>query len=240
MSLNTSIKLENFIVNKAPAKAFYIPNFINEEEEKIILKKLYEAPKPKWVQLSNRRLQNWGGFPHSKGMVAETIPSWLKTYMQRIDALNLLDGNNTNHVLVNEYLSGQGIMPHVDGPIFYPTITTINLGSHTVLDIYRPFDSENSDITNIEENDSSTQSTLNGRKIGSLMLERRSLLVLQEDLYTKYLHGIAEKSTDVIDDSIFNVDEISYSLGDILNRETRVSLTIRYFPKVLKFKLGKI
>ncbi|KAB7507765.1 Alpha-ketoglutarate-dependent dioxygenase alkB-like protein 6 [Armadillidium nasatum] len=130
--------------------------------------------------------------------------------------------------------------PHVDGPIFYPTITTINLGSHTVLDIYRPFDSENSDITNIEENDSSTQSTLNARKIGSLLLERRSLLVLQEDLYTKYLHGIAEKPTDVIDDLIFNLDEISYSLGDILNRETRVSLTIRYFPKVLKFKLGKI
>ena len=32
------------------------------------------APKPKWKQLSNRRLQNWGGQPHPKGMIAEKLP----------------------------------------------------------------------------------------------------------------------------------------------------------------------
>ncbi|MCL4126001.1 UNVERIFIED_CONTAM: hypothetical protein GTU68_045408, partial [Idotea baltica] len=95
---------------QAPPKALYIPNFISEEEEKILLQKVYEAPKPKWVHLSNRRLQNWGGLPHPKGMVAEPLPQWLKSCMTKVDALNLFNGNVTNHVLVNEYLSGQGIM----------------------------------------------------------------------------------------------------------------------------------
>lgn len=33
------------------------------------------APLPKWTQLTHRRLQNWGGIPHSRGMIAEEIPS---------------------------------------------------------------------------------------------------------------------------------------------------------------------
>lgn len=55
--------------------ARYIPNFITEEEERQILKHVDTVPLPKWTQLSNRRLQNWGGIPHPKGMIAEEIPS---------------------------------------------------------------------------------------------------------------------------------------------------------------------
>lgn len=47
---------------------------MSEEEENEIIKNVYQAPLPKWTQLSNRRLQNWGGIPHSKGMIAEDIP----------------------------------------------------------------------------------------------------------------------------------------------------------------------
>lgn len=56
----------------------YIPNFITEEEEKEILLKINSVPIPKWTQLSHRRLQNWGGIPHPKGMIAEEIPQVLK------------------------------------------------------------------------------------------------------------------------------------------------------------------
>lgn len=55
--------------------AIYIPNFITEEEELEIIKHVNNAPLPKWTQLSHRRLQNWGGIPHPKGMIAEEIPS---------------------------------------------------------------------------------------------------------------------------------------------------------------------
>lgn len=66
-----------FFFYQAPPSVYYIPNFITESEEKIIVDKVNTAPKPKWTQLSNRRLQNWGGIPHSKGMISEPIPQVL-------------------------------------------------------------------------------------------------------------------------------------------------------------------
>lgn len=57
-----------------PDNVFYIPDFISEAEEKLLYDKVYSAPKPKWVQLAHRRLQNWGGLPHPKGMVQEDLP----------------------------------------------------------------------------------------------------------------------------------------------------------------------
>lgn len=55
--------------------AQYVPNFISREEEGQIIKHINAVPLPKWTRLSNRRLQNWGGIPHPKGMIAEEIPS---------------------------------------------------------------------------------------------------------------------------------------------------------------------
>ena len=48
------------------------------------------------------------------------------------------ENSPANHVLLNEYTPGQGIMPHVDGNLFFPTITTVNLGSHAILKFYDP------------------------------------------------------------------------------------------------------
>nr|XP_045598452.1 alpha-ketoglutarate-dependent dioxygenase alkB homolog 6-like isoform X2 [Procambarus clarkii] len=192
------------------------------------MQQIYAAPKPKWKELAHRRLQNWGGLPHPKGMVAEPIPSWLQEQMEKITALRAFGDKTPNHVLVNEYLPGQGIMPHVDGPMFYPTISTINVGSHSVLDLYTPLPS----------NEGMEQSqSLSRRHIGSLLLEARSLLILQEDMYTHYLHGISQVTQDTLSQDMFNFEQCSSMLGDVLTRGKRISLTIRHVPKVLKAKL---
>uniref|UniRef100_A0A671U7C4 AlkB homolog 6 n=1 Tax=Sparus aurata TaxID=8175 RepID=A0A671U7C4_SPAAU len=78
------------------------------------------SPKTKWTQLSGRRLQNWGGLPHPKGMLAEKMPDWLQTYCEKISSLGAFSGKTANHVLVNEYKQGEGIMPHEDGPLNLP------------------------------------------------------------------------------------------------------------------------
>lgn len=139
---------------------------------------------------------------------------------------------NANHVLVNEYLPGQGIMPHFDGPLFYPIITTISCGSHTVLEFQKKEDEDGqADVENI-----SNTSLMNKF---NLLVERRSLLILKDDLYTRYQHSISEVATDVVDDDIKNLSQCgdSPNFGDRMNREKRVSLTIRHVPKTSKMKL---
>lgn len=41
-----------------------------------------------------------------------------------------------NHVLVNEYKPGEGIMAHEDGAAYWPVVATVSLGASIVLDIY--------------------------------------------------------------------------------------------------------
>lgn len=160
--------------------------------------------------------------PHKNGMFAEPIPSWLELYMKKIDSLKVFEEKNANHVLINEYLPGQGIMPHSDGQLFYPTVTTINCLSHTVLEFQ---DNQNETI----------------RKVCNLLLEPRSLLILQDDMYKLYLHSISEQDHDIISDDIVNLKYCSgkYETGQRLDRSTRISVTIRNVPKVAKIKLWR-
>ena len=73
----------------------------------------------------------------------------------------------------------------------------------------------------------------------SIILQPRSLVVFKEDMYNCYLHGIKETKTDTITEKIINPEKnCCYRIGDVLERKTRISLTIRHVPKVLKVKLG--
>ncbi|XP_072346084.1 alpha-ketoglutarate-dependent dioxygenase alkB homolog 6 isoform X2 [Scyliorhinus torazame] len=184
-------ELQCHSVHQAPATVFYIPNFITASEENYLLQQVYNSPKPKWTQLSGRRLQNWGGLPHSKGMLAEKLPVWLDNYAKKISSLGPFEGKVANHVLVNEYNPGEGIM------VYFPQT---------------------------EEN----------RYFLSLLLEPRSLLVLQDDMYMKYLHGIRPVMEDIVTEKVANLKLCNTKLGAVLRRTTRISLTIRYVPKVLK------
>ncbi|XP_069765065.1 alpha-ketoglutarate-dependent dioxygenase alkB homolog 6 isoform X2 [Narcine bancroftii] len=139
----SSCELEPYRVDQVPATVYYIPNFITVSEENYLLQQVYNSPKPKWTQLSGRRLQNWGGLPHPSGMLAEKLPDWLDKCTKKISSIGLFSGRAANHVLVNEYNPGEGIMPHEDGPLYFPTVTTISLGSQTLLDFYHPIKREN-------------------------------------------------------------------------------------------------
>lgn len=154
-------------------------------------------------------------------MIVEKIPDWLTKYFDKIKELrNLYPPENLpNHALINEYLSGQGIMPHTDGPLFYPIITTINCQSHTVLE----FTKKDSDVC------------------FKILLEPRSLLILKDELYIDYLHAISEIKCDIINNEIVNLENCckKYQTDEVLARDTRISVTIRNVPKVAKIKLWK-
>ena len=110
-------------------------------------------------------------------MIAEPIPEWLEVYMNRVNSIKGVFGEGTkaNHVLVNEYLPGNGILPHLDGPLFYPVISTISLGSAISLDFYNPIDNTKS-CDSIQFHD---------RYQFSIYVQPRSLLVLSDQLYDK-------------------------------------------------------
>ncbi|XP_072835788.2 putative RNA/DNA demethylase ALKBH6 isoform X1 [Pogona vitticeps] len=228
----TSEALEPFRLAQCPPAAYYVPDFITEGEEEHLLRQVYGAPKPKWTQLSGRRLQNWGGLPHPKGMVPEILPPWLRAYADRVSSLGVFGGRRANHVLVNEYCPGEGILPHEDGPLYFPTVTTISLGSHTLLDFYHPVSKEQP--PDGQEGKEPALQTEEQRHFLSLLLKPRSLLVLQEDMYSRYLHGIRLVSEDVITEKVANASMCGCALGATLDRRTRVSLTLRHVPKVLK------
>jgi alkylated DNA repair protein alkB family protein 6 len=231
-----NLNIEDYKV-EGPSSIYYIPGFVSEVEESYILRKVNEAPLPRWTQLSNRRLQNWGGDPHPKGMIAEALPDWLKKYTDCIGSIKgIFVGCPPNHVLVNEYRSGQGIMPHLDGPLFYPTITTISLGSHAVLNFYRPLDPGSGAEVQESSGDSATEEigSWSSRLEFSLLVQPQSLLILRDQAYDYYLHGIDEVGRDTVTEKVINAAMLGLSPGDELERSTRVSLTIRHVPKTTK------
>lgn len=84
--------------------------------------------------------------------------------------------------------------------------------------------------------------SLQTRYLTSLLLEPRSLVVVTHDMYLTYLHGITERCEDIVTEHICNLPNIQSQcqVGTSLQRDTRVSLTIRHVPKVTKLKfLGR-
>jgi len=229
---------EDFLLTAAPPSFYYIPDFISEAEEANLMRHIEQSPGPRWTQLANRRLQNWGGVPHPKGMLAEPMPPWLLPLVNRVSCVEVrtednndksqqqifTSGKGPNHVLVNEYLPGQGIMPHTDGPLFHPTIATVTLGSHTVLRLYSPLEED------------SVALPWDQREVAAVLVRRRSLVVLKDQCYSSLLHGIQEVKEDQMESSIVNLTEEEKEQR-VMARNTRISLTIRHVPKTSKLKI---
>lgn len=129
-----------------------------------------------------------------------------------------------NHCLLNEYLPGQGIMPHEDGAAYYPVVATISLGGSVVLDVTEK-KSESGDAAQVV-------------KKWRVLQEPLSLLLTTGNAYTDTLHGIAEvkEDIDLTSETVANWN----LLGDTSQIEAnggRNERTIRYsltFRDVLK------
>lgn len=146
-------------------------------------------------------------------------------------------------------------MPHTDGPLFHPVISTISCGSHTVLEFtgmppQTPPTSSSSSTLTVPSSSSSASlsapaaSAAAGavparRRDFKLLVERRSLLVLQDDMYSRYMHAIGEKTVDKITDAIANLHQCcdSRTNNEEVRREKRISLTIRHVPRTSKMTL---
>ena len=116
-----------------------------------------------------------------------------------------------------------------DGAAYHPVVCTVSLGASLCLNIYR----------------SKEDGALDPEPAWRILQEPRSLLITTEDLYTEYLHGIADLDEDV------DLSETTIANWALLRspaafetgrnrRQTRTSLTYRDVMKVSKLgnKLG--
>ncbi|CAO4374435.1 unnamed protein product [Caenorhabditis nigoni] len=74
------------------------------------------------------------------------------------------------------------------------------------------------------------------RYVGSMLLEPRSLFIMTDDAYTTMLHGIAEREDDLVEPGkVFNCTE--ELANKRLERDTRISITVRNVEKVSKLSV---
>ncbi|EJT97172.1 hypothetical protein DACRYDRAFT_119640 [Dacryopinax primogenitus] len=210
---------------------FYIRDFVTREEEQYLMRKVESAPKGKWRTLNGRRLQVWGGeLTRSNALLSQPLPPWLTDHpdlMSRIGRTDIFaktKQRQPNHVIVNEYLPGQGIFAHKDGPAYYPAVATLSLGGHGMMQYHAP---------------------LSSVPAYSLFLEPRSLVITTGELYEEYSHSIeAVDEDDLGKADITNLsllgDEWSRRVkrGETVPREKRISLTCRVVEKEAKGLLG--
>lgn len=225
-----ALSLEDAQISGLPESGFYVPEFLSPEEEQYILQEISKLPSTRWTILSHRRLlslpsQLTGAARDT--LIAAPMPPFLsKVVLDRLAQTRLFKDSPhgaPNHCLVNEYQPGQGIMPHVDGPAYYPITATVSLASHTVLNIYKKNDQGEREAT----------------PTWHILQEPRSLLITTGDMYKDTLHGISEddEDKDLGPETIVNWNKLGDKTpyeGGTAKRQNRLSLTYRDVLKVAK------
>ncbi|EFJ25952.1 hypothetical protein SELMODRAFT_98137 [Selaginella moellendorffii] len=224
------MELSKYVVGRVDS-IFYIPDFITAAEQSFLLHQVNSAPSSKWKTLTNRRLQNWGGIVESNGLVPQPLPSWLIKVTEKISSVTGLFPSPINHVLVNEYLPGQGIMLHQDGPSYFPVVAILSLGAPTLMR-FKPH------LRLIE----ATKDLEKAPENTSVALLPGSLLIFKDAAYqvSDYLHGIDEsrehlsmfRLKTVADFQVSNTHLLDPKTSILQQNEARVSLTCRFVPKL--------
>lgn len=159
----------------------YVPDFVTREEELALIAAVDAEP---WSLEFKRRRQHYGvAYQDTREVGGRWLlrpgafPPWLDGVARRVAERGLIECLPDNSV-VNEYLPGQGIAPHLDYSPFGPTVVSLSLGSACVMDL-------------VSVDDPQTKHAID--------LAPRSLLVLGGEARTEWMHGIAARRSDRVD-----------------------------------------
>jgi alkylated DNA repair dioxygenase AlkB len=171
-------------------------DFITKQEELELLKKINEST---WLNDLSRRVQHYGyKYDYRARKIDNSsylgeMPAWLKELALKTYNQKLIDFI-PDQAIINEYEPGQGIASHIDcEPCFGDTIISISLGSQCVMNYSREANSSD--------------------KVG-LLIEPRSLIVMEKDSRYNWYHGIPARKSDKFNNTV-------------LKRNRRVSITFR-------------
>ena len=171
----------------APMGLEYHPDFLVASEEDGLLAHIDDS---EWLTDLSRRVMHFGyKYDYTSRRLDETarigpLPEWLAQLSNTVhevastEAKQLLDPDQPfEQAIINEYLPGQGIAPHIDRDCFGPLVATVSLGSAVTMDFC-------CDSTGDEYQQ---------------RLAPRSLVLLHGDARSKWRHGIAKRHSDTWD-----------------------------------------
>lgn len=213
----------------------YVRNFLEprqvEEFERIIDKTC------EWERMSTRDTQEFGASsrcPCGRSLLRVPLPQWQANMTNALHNLGAFHPvlYPANSVRINSYKPGQGIYPHLDGPVYFPRAAIVSLGSHCIFDFYPHLDCDDEPkgfSWDREKEVPASPAPPKGMKPAlSILLEPGSLLVFSGDAFIQNRHGISAVEEDEIGTDVKNAKDIGLSVGDRLRRSRRVSLTIRH------------
>ena len=155
----------------------YIPNFITPDDEERLIHMIDQQD---WLTELKRRVQHYGwkydykAKNISKDLKLGDLPDWVDECGSLLQEKTSFP-EKPDQVIINEYMPGQGIAPHIDCiPCFKEHIASLSLGSTCTMDFIHHETNE---------------------KI-SILLEPCSLILLSGDARYKWKHGIAARKTD--------------------------------------------
>lgn len=148
-----------------------ISTFVDDLMGPVLVKEIDSQP---WDETLARRTQQYGySYDYKGGSVKPTAP--MPGHMMALGEFitdQYYPDTLFNQAIVNEYLPGQGIGPHIDANVFGGTVASLSLLS----DIVMNFEKE--------------------KNIFSLALLKDSLLILQGPARYEWKHGISKTKYD--------------------------------------------
>ena len=186
--------VNNEVISSVEGLELY-PEFITPQQE---VELINHIDSEMWLEDLSRKVQHYG-FKYdyrARRINADfkigPLPEWSIELINRIKEKGIVD-YELDQLIINNYEPGEGISMHIDcEPCFEDTILSLSLGSDIEMDLRRVNTSEKT----------------------SILLQRRSLLVLSKDARYKYEHGIVQRKSD----NFNNQKRI---------RKRRISLTFR-------------
>lgn len=172
-------------------------NALSEEEEEIVLNNIKDG---KWENLSHRRVQHYGfRFIYGANSINPDqkdgeLADWVKLPLKFLKDLELPEFDQCT---VNDYKPGDGIPPHIDSHApFEEELVSISLLSDIVM----------------------TFKNTETKEEFSILLPRRSAVLLKGEIRYLWTHTIATRKVDRVE-------------NDLLFRRQRISLTYRKSKK---------
>merc|ERR1719367_1449454 len=121
-------------------RVYYVPNWIEKEQEAEFTQ-IADGDMSQWEDMRTRSSQEWGAGDRcscGRGLMRMPLPGTQQRLADALHHLGIFDGAlyPMNSVRINGYRPGQGIFPHCDGPVYYPKVAILSLGSPCIFSFY--------------------------------------------------------------------------------------------------------